>query len=68
LAQILHVCDAVDAMAQDRVYHVKKSPDEIIKELKRGLGEQFSPVPAEAMIQFIEQGRFAAYLRTLPMK
>jgi putative nucleotidyltransferase with HDIG domain len=68
LAQILHVCDAVDAMAQDRVYHVKKSPDEIVKELKRGLGEQFSPEPAEAMIQFIEQGRFAAYLRTLPMK
>lgn len=65
LAQILHVCDAVDAMAQDRVYHVRKMPDEIVAELRKGLGEQFSPEPAQAMIRFIENDRLTAAMRAI---
>lgn len=56
LSQILHVCDAVDAMAQDRVYRTKLSDKEIIDQLKKGMGKQFSPEVAEEMISYINEG------------
>ena len=58
LAQILHVCDAVDAMAQDRVYRKALTNQEIIDELRKGLGRQFSPKIAKVMMKYIESGKF----------
>jgi len=56
LSQVLHVCDAVDAMAKDRVYRSRLSDDEIIEQLKTGMEEQFSPLIADEMISFIQEG------------
>ena len=55
-AQILAICDAVSTMATKRPYTMVKSSREIIKELKLYSGIQFAPVPAQAMIEFIEDG------------
>lgn len=62
-AQILHVCDAVDAMAKDRVYRKKRSLIDIIHELQTGKGQQFSPLVADVMIQFIESGRLNLFFK-----
>jgi len=56
LAQILHVCDAVDAMAKDRVYRPRLSDEAIIAELEKGMGQQFSPNVAKEMIEYIREG------------
>lgn len=56
LSQILHVCDAVDAMAQDRVYRSKLSDEDIINQLEKGMGKQFNPEVAEEMISYIKEG------------
>jgi len=55
-AQILGVCDAVSSMATKRPYTLVKSSREIIKEIQLYSGIQFSPKPAKAMIEFIEEG------------
>ncbi len=56
-SQILHVCDAVSAMAKDRIYKAKLSEKEILEQLQSGVGKQFSPKVAKIMIKFIEQGQ-----------
>ena len=55
-SQILCICDAVSSMATKRPYTLVKSSREIIKELQLYIGIQFSPIPTEAMIEFIEEG------------
>lgn len=55
-AQILCVCDAVSSMATKRPYTLVKSSREIIKELQLYKGIQFSPIPTEEMVKFIEEG------------
>ncbi|QMS85310.1 HD domain-containing phosphohydrolase [Candidatus Xianfuyuplasma coldseepsis] len=57
LSQILHICDAVDAMAHNRVYQPKLSNEEIIQQLREGEGQQFSPRVTNVMIQYIQSGR-----------
>lgn len=57
MSQILHVCDAVDAMAKDRVYRPRLSIEEIIEQLEAGMGKQFSPMIAKEMIRFIKEGQ-----------
>ena len=56
-SRILHVCDAVDSMAKDRVYRKALTEDQIIRELDEGRGEQFDPETADLMIKIIESGR-----------
>jgi HD-GYP domain-containing protein (c-di-GMP phosphodiesterase class II)/integral membrane sensor domain MASE1 len=53
-SRILHICDAVDAMAKDRVYRKALTEEKIISELERGKGQQFNPEIAVKMIEFIK--------------
>jgi HD-GYP domain-containing protein (c-di-GMP phosphodiesterase class II) len=41
LARIVSVCDAYDALASDRPYRVRRSPDEAHETLMRGAGQQW---------------------------
>jgi len=61
LSQILHVCDAVDAMAKDRIYRPGLSDDQIIDQLEQGRAKQFSPLIADEMIDFIKQGHLKVF-------
>jgi HD-GYP domain-containing protein (c-di-GMP phosphodiesterase class II) len=54
-SQILSVCDAVSAMAKDRIYSKGKSIDEIIGELYMEKGKQFNPMVADIMIDYIKE-------------
>ena len=56
-SRILHVCDAVDAMAKDRIYRKALTEAEIISELERGRGQQFNPEITDYMIAFIKSGK-----------
>lgn len=56
-ARILHVCDAVDSMAKDRVYRKALTEDQIIQELQTGKGKQFDPDITDKMIRLIRSGR-----------
>lgn len=54
-AQIIAVCDAVEAMASDRPYSRAHSLPEIISEVKRCAGTQFAPKVVEALVHVVEQ-------------
>lgn len=56
-ARILHVCDAVDAMAKDRIYRRALTQEQIIEQLINGRGKQFNPEIADKMIAFIQAGK-----------
>ena len=62
-SQILQVCDAVSAMAKDRVYQKAMTEPEIIEQLQNGLGKQFSPKIAKIMIKFIDEGKLFRILK-----
>lgn len=64
-SQVLAVCDAVSAMSQDRVYSKHKSIDEIIGELYIQKGKQFSPVVADAMIEYIKETKLKEYFKAI---
>lgn len=65
LAQIIHVCDAVSAMASDRVYSKGKNETEILNELIDGVGKQFSPKIAKFMIDYIRDGKLTIFLNKI---
>lgn len=56
-ARILHVCDAIDSMAKDRIYRKALTEQRIIQELEKGKGKQFDPGIVDVMVQFIQSGR-----------
>lgn len=62
-ARILHVCDAVDSMAQDRIYRKKLTDNQIIDELVSGMGYQFDPDVAKVMVQFIKDGKLQRFVK-----
>lgn len=62
-SQIISVCDAVSTMAKKRPYTIVKTSREIIEELKMYQGVQFSPIPAQKMIEFIEEGYLDAFFK-----
>ena len=53
-AQILGVCDAACSMLEGRVYAKKKSVDDVIDELNRCKGTQFSPIPTDVLIGMLK--------------
>lgn len=57
VARIISVADAYDAMTSDRIY--RKHLDSIIvrDEIKKGIGSQFDPTVAQAMIELIDTER-----------
>lgn len=53
-ARVLHVADALDAMLSQRSYKAGLTLDHAVAELKRGMGTQFDPVMADAMVRWID--------------
>jgi len=60
-SQILAVADSVSAMSSFRSYSKIKSSQEIITELNFCMEKQFSPLPAQIMIEFIQAGNLDEY-------
>ena len=56
-ARIIAVADAYDAMSSDRSYRSHLEQEEIVKELKNGMGTQFDPKFAEIMLSIIEEDK-----------
>lgn len=54
-ARIVSVANAYDAMSSDRIYRQRLPQQEIIEELKNGMGTQFDPKFAEIMLAIIEE-------------
>ncbi len=57
VARIIGVADAYDAMTSNRVYRRHLEPDRVMKELKKGCGNQFEPEACEALIRLVEENR-----------
>jgi putative nucleotidyltransferase with HDIG domain len=58
-ARVIHVVDAYEAMAADRVYRTARSRDWIEKEFLRCRGTQFDPEVTYVFLQELEQGNIA---------
>lgn len=58
-ARILAVADAIDAMLSDRPYRKAFSLSEAMAEIRRGIGAQFDPRAAEALLALVERGELA---------
>ena len=56
-ARIVAVADAYDSMSSDRSYRSHLSQEEIIEELKRGMGTQFDPGIAGIMLEIIDDDK-----------
>lgn len=57
IARIIAVADAYDAMTSNRVYRKHLSDEKVLEELKKGVGTQFDPEAARALITLIEEKR-----------
>jgi len=53
IARIVGICDAIDAMAHDRVYRKARTPAWIRGELKRCAGTQFDPEIVEVALEHL---------------
>jgi len=53
-ARVLAVADAFDALSSDRPYRARLGPDDALKVLREGEGEQWQPTLVEALAQRIE--------------
>jgi diguanylate cyclase (GGDEF)-like protein/putative nucleotidyltransferase with HDIG domain len=59
IARIIAVADAYDAMTSNRIYRKHLDENTVLNEIKNGVGSQFAPEPANALIELIESGRMA---------
>lgn len=55
IARIIAVADAYDAMTSNRSYRTPLAQQKVREELVKGIGTQFDPVFAEAMIHILDQ-------------
>jgi len=55
-AYIISVADSYDAMTSDRPYRKGMDKKVAIEEIKKNLGTQYNPLPAQAMIELFEAG------------
>ncbi len=58
VARIIAVVDAFDAMYSTRPYRKKMALGDVVEEIRRGAGTQFSPEVVEAFLQLVEEGAF----------
>ena len=54
-ARIICVADCYDAMTSDRVYRDHLPQDVVRQEIVKGMGAQFDPTVAEAMLDIIDE-------------
>lgn len=57
IAAIIAVADAFDAMTTDRPYRKGLTKEQGIKEIDKHSGDQFHPLPAQAMIELFKAGK-----------
>jgi diguanylate cyclase (GGDEF)-like protein/putative nucleotidyltransferase with HDIG domain len=57
IARIIAVADAYDAMTSNRVYRKHLDEKTVLDEIKKGVGTQFYPEAANALIRLFETGR-----------
>lgn len=50
ISRIINICDSYDAMTTTRIYRVKRSDDEAVKEIIKCAGKQFDPELAKIFI------------------
>jgi diguanylate cyclase (GGDEF)-like protein/putative nucleotidyltransferase with HDIG domain len=62
IARIIAVADAYDAMTSNRVYRKHLGEDVVLNEIKKGVGTQFDPNAASALIKLIEAGKMVNIL------
>ncbi|MCK5015387.1 MAG: HD-GYP domain-containing protein [Candidatus Omnitrophica bacterium] len=55
-ASIIAVADAYDAMTSERPYRKSLDKSFAIEEIERNISTQFSPLPAQAMLELYEKG------------
>ncbi|MCK5178380.1 MAG: HD-GYP domain-containing protein, partial [Candidatus Omnitrophica bacterium] len=55
-ASIIAVADAYDAMTSERPYRKSLDKSFAIEEIERNISTQFSPLPAQAMLELYERG------------
>ncbi len=53
-SRIIFVCDAFNAMTEERPYHASQAPQEAITELRRCAGTQFDPRAVTLLCQVLE--------------
>ena len=54
-ARIIAVADAYDAMTSRRSYRDIMSQDDVMTEIEKGMGTQFDPVFAKAMLSIMDE-------------
>jgi diguanylate cyclase (GGDEF)-like protein len=59
-SRILAVCDAYDAMTEDRVYRRAMSSEDAMAEIARCAGTQFDPIIAELFIKLVQERKEAS--------
>ncbi len=57
IARIISVADAYDAMTSNRIYRKQLDNDKVMRELEEGVGTQFDPEAAKAMIRLLKEER-----------
>ena len=55
-ASIIAVADAYDAMTSNRPYRKSLAKSVAVTEIEKNIGTQFSPLPAQAMLELCEKG------------
>lgn len=61
--RLVAVADTFDAMTSNRPYRKGRPPEEAIKEIERGIGTQFDPECANALIQCYREGKIDRILQ-----
>ncbi len=57
IARIIAIADAYDAMTSNRIYRKHLETEKVIQELENGVGTQFDPKAARALIRLLKEGR-----------
>jgi HD-GYP domain-containing protein (c-di-GMP phosphodiesterase class II) len=57
IAAILAVADTYDAMTSDRPYRKGLSSEVAMKEIEKNIGTQFHPLPGQAMVLLLKEGK-----------
>ena len=56
IARIITVCDAYDAMTNDRVYRKALSIEDSLAEIKKHTPSQFDPMVVDILVNYVESG------------